>query len=129
MLVIFTDFFSSKKKGTPTAAHARMPRGYVLPSYFILTGFTKKKSDSKAQVGKTVWVPSSDDSLTDQVEGSDGVIGSVTMTEVDTKLDLAQAYIDMGDPDNASSILEEVLDEAEEEQRQKAQKLLDDLAH
>jgi pilus assembly protein FimV len=51
------------------------------------------------------------------------------MTEVDTKLDLAQAYIDMGDPDNASSILEEVLDEAEEEQRQKAQKLLDDLAH
>ncbi|MDP7418927.1 MAG: FimV/HubP family polar landmark protein [Gammaproteobacteria bacterium] len=76
-----------------------------------------------------IGAPSSDESLTDQVEGSDGVIGSVTMTEVDTKLDLAQAYIDMGDPDNASSILEEVLDEAEEEQRQKAQKLLDDLAH
>jgi len=50
-----------------------------------------------------------------------------TMTEVGTKLDLARAYIDMGDPDGARSILSEVLEEGEEAQRQEAQKLLDDL--
>ena len=33
----------------------------------------------------------------------------VTMSEVGTKLDLARAYMDMGDPDGARSILEEVL--------------------
>ena len=35
------------------------------------------------------------------------------MTEVGTKLDLARAYIDMGDPEGARSILEEVLDEGD----------------
>jgi pilus assembly protein FimV len=50
-----------------------------------------------------------------------------TMTEVGTKLDLARAYVDMGDPAGARSILEEVLDEGDSSQRQQAQKLLDSL--
>jgi pilus assembly protein FimV len=50
-----------------------------------------------------------------------------TMTEVGTKLDLARAYVDMGDPSGARSILEEVLDEGDEGQRQQAQQLLDSL--
>ena len=50
-----------------------------------------------------------------------------TMTEVGTKLDLARAYVDMGDPEGAKSILEEVLDEGDEAQRQQAQQLLDTL--
>jgi pilus assembly protein FimV len=50
-----------------------------------------------------------------------------TMTEVGTKLDLARAYVDMGDPEGARSILEEVLDEGDEGQRQQAQKLIDSL--
>ncbi len=50
-----------------------------------------------------------------------------TMTEVGTKLDLARAYVDMGDPSGARSILEEVLDEGDEGQRQQAQKLLGSL--
>ena len=50
-----------------------------------------------------------------------------TMTEVGTKLDLARAYVDMGDPRGARSILEEVLDEGDEGQRQQAQQLLDSL--
>lgn len=50
-----------------------------------------------------------------------------TMTEVGTKLDLARAYVDMGDPAGARSILEEVLDEGDESQRQQAQQLLDSL--
>ena len=49
-------------------------------------------------------------------------------TEVGTKLDLARAYVDMGDPAGARSILEEVLDEGDEAQRQQAQSLLDTLS-
>jgi pilus assembly protein FimV len=47
---------------------------------------------------------------------------------VGTKLDLARAYIDMGDPDGARSILEEVLDEGDEAQKEEARQLLDSLA-
>jgi pilus assembly protein FimV len=50
-----------------------------------------------------------------------------TMTEVGTKLDLARAYVDMGDPNGARSILEEVLNEGDEGQRQQAQQLLESM--
>ncbi|MFQ5547798.1 MAG: FimV/HubP family polar landmark protein [Woeseia sp.] len=50
-----------------------------------------------------------------------------TMTEVGTKLDLARAYVDMGDPGGARSILEEVLDEGDDSQKQQARQLLDSL--
>ena len=58
---------------------------------------------------------------------SDDLSEARTMTEVGTKLDLARAYVDMGDPSGARSILEEVLDEGDSEQRQQAQQLLDSL--
>jgi pilus assembly protein FimV len=58
---------------------------------------------------------------------SDDLHEARTMTEVGTKLDLARAYVDMGDPQGARSILEEVLDEGDEGQRQQAQQLLDSL--
>ena len=58
---------------------------------------------------------------------SDDLHDARTMTEVGTKLDLARAYVDMGDPAGARSILEEVLDEGDESQRQQAQQLLDSL--
>lgn len=51
----------------------------------------------------------------------------VTMSEVGTKLDLARAYMDMGDPDGARSILGEVLQEGSDAQRQEAQRLLDSI--
>lgn len=47
--------------------------------------------------------------------------------EAETKLDLASAYADMGDPDGARNILEEVLKEGSDEQKTKAQALLDSL--
>ena len=58
---------------------------------------------------------------------SDDLTDARTMTEVGTKLDLARAYVDMGDPSGARSILEEVLDEGDESQRQQAKQLLDSL--
>ena len=44
--------------------------------------------------------------------------------EVGTKLDLAQAYVDMGDTEGARSILNEVLSEGSDEQKEEAQALL-----
>lgn len=58
---------------------------------------------------------------------SDDLQEARTMTEVGTKLDLARAYVDMGDPGGARNILEEVLEEGDESQRQQAQQLLDSL--
>jgi pilus assembly protein FimV len=48
----------------------------------------------------------------------------VTISEVGTKLDLARAYMDMGDPDGARSILREVLAEGSVAQKQEAERLL-----
>ena len=62
-----------------------------------------------------------------QDDMSDDLREARTMTEVGTKLDLARAYVDMGDPGGARSILEEVLDEGDESQRQQAQQLLESL--
>jgi len=45
--------------------------------------------------------------------------------EITTKLDLARAYIDMGDADGAREILNEVVSEGNEEQKSEAKALLD----
>jgi pilus assembly protein FimV len=50
-----------------------------------------------------------------------------TMSEVGTKLDLARAYMDMGDPEGARSILDEVLGEGNAAQRQEAERLIGSL--
>jgi pilus assembly protein FimV len=51
----------------------------------------------------------------------------VTMSEVGTKLDLARAYMDMGDPEGARNILEEVMHEGSTVQRQEAERLMESL--
>jgi pilus assembly protein FimV len=48
----------------------------------------------------------------------------VTLSEVGTKIDLARAYIDMGDPEGARSILGEVVAEGSTSQRQEAERLM-----
>lgn len=44
--------------------------------------------------------------------------------ENQTKLELAEAYIDMGDPDGSESILKEVEATGNEQQKQRARELL-----
>jgi pilus assembly protein FimV len=51
----------------------------------------------------------------DEFQGEDGV---------GTKLDLAKAYLDMGDPEGARSMLEEVLAEGNDTQKGEAQRLM-----
>ena len=47
---------------------------------------------------------------------------------VDTKLDLARAYLDMGDPVGARAMLEEVIEEGSQAQKDEAKRLLADVA-
>jgi pilus assembly protein FimV len=69
----------------------------------------------------------SDDDISMDDEPDGAIPEDATMTEVGTKLDLARAYIDMGDPDGARSILNEVLDEGGDSQQQEARQLLEEL--
>jgi pilus assembly protein FimV len=78
--------------------------------------------DIEFDVGADV-VPDDEPTGTEEVSPLD----AQTMTEVGTKLDLARAYIDMGDPDGAKSILEEVLGEGDTGQRNEAQALINAL--
>ncbi len=48
--------------------------------------------------------------------------------EVDTKLDLVTAYLDMGDHEGARELIEEVMKEGSAAQREHAQALLNRLA-
>jgi pilus assembly protein FimV len=65
-------------------------------------------------------------SMGDEIEDAgEGMLASAD--EVATKLDLARAYVEMGDPDGARSILQEVLDEGNVAQKSEAQTLLSQL--
>lgn len=66
-----------------------------------------------------------DDSFPDDLDL--GVSDLTDMDEFETKIDLARAYIDMGDSDAAKDIAQEVLDKGSSEQKKVAQSILDEL--
>lgn len=68
--------------------------------------------------------PSAVESLHDLDEG---VSDLTDMDELETKIDLAKAYVDMGDSDAAKNIAEEVLKKGNEEQKKAAQDIIDQL--
>jgi len=67
----------------------------------------------------------------DTEEDIDAETGDGQLTDLDevsTKLDLARAYIDMGDPDGAKSILDEVMEEGSDDQKSEAQGILEQIS-
>jgi len=59
---------------------------------------------------------------------ADAEVSDLTdMDEFETKLDLARAYIDMGDIDAAKAIVQEVLEQGNEQQKKIAQEIIDSL--
>jgi len=54
----------------------------------------------------------------------DDDVDEIEETQVDTKLDLAKAYIDMGDIEGARSTLKEVIQDGSEDQKREAEELL-----
>jgi len=86
-------------------------------------------SDIDLDVG-TATVPDTAFTATQKLSSEDLALPDlepVTMSEVGTKLDLARAYMDMGDPEGARNILEEVMTEGSLAQKQEAQRLLESL--
>ena len=59
--------------------------------------------------------------------GDEAEDGSGGHEEIGTKLDLAKAFIEMGDQDGAKDILKEVVDHGDDDQKQEAQGLLQQL--
>ncbi len=66
------------------------------------------------------------DEFIDDLEEDFGFLAGTD--EAATKLDLARAYIDMGDREGARDILEEVIEEGNEQQKQDASRLLEGLS-
>lgn len=61
------------------------------------------------------------------VAGEEITLSSAESPDVDTKLDLVTAYMDMGDGEGARELLEEVLREGGPNQRERARKMLESL--
>jgi len=87
-----------------------------------ILSFSRPKGDGGNE-GTRSSVFDDDDSADD-----DGFDFGTAEDAAETKLDLAQAYIEMGDSDGAADILNEVLTEGNPAQRQLARSLLDSLA-
>ena len=50
-----------------------------------------------------------------------------TADAIDTKLDLAKAYMEMGDEEGARNLLKEIVNEGNDDQVEAAKKLMDDM--
>ncbi len=71
--------------------------------------------------------PTPSSAIDAQHDLDDGVSDLTDMDELETKIDLAKAYVDMGDSDAAKNIAEEVLKNGNEEQKKVAQEIIDQL--
>jgi FimV-like protein len=78
-------------------------------------------------VKRPVKQPASARSLSKSGPAPDSGLEPVTAGEVRTKLDLARQFLDMGDPESARHMLDEVLKEGDPAQKQEAQRLVDSL--
>lgn len=107
-LAFSADVFPAGKQRANGAAH---------PSVDLDVGTTPVAADREPTVTERINV---DDLALPELE-------PVTLSEVGTKLDLARAYMDMGDPDGARSILQEVLSEGSASQKTEAQRLIETL--
>ncbi|MGS2717634.1 FimV/HubP family polar landmark protein [Eionea flava] len=75
--------------------------------------------DENDELSLPVDIQGIEEDIDDEFETVDG--------EVDTKLDLAQAYLDMGDLEGAEDLLKEVMEEGDENQKSAAEKLLQNI--
>jgi pilus assembly protein FimV len=76
------------------------------------------------------WTDSSDEAASSgpsEQDENESDIFAPSDDDVDVKLDLARAYLSWNSTDSAKTLLEEVVREGNDEQKEQAQKLLDDL--
>ncbi|HEX4647623.1 MAG TPA: FimV/HubP family polar landmark protein [Steroidobacteraceae bacterium] len=115
--------------GSASGTHPSLGSGGVDLDVGTATGVHGANGGLDLDVG-TATVPETAFAATQRLSSDDLALPDlepVTMSEVGTKLDLARAYMDMGDPDGARNILEEVLAEGSAAQKQEAQRLMESL--
>ena len=96
-----------------------------------LPDFDYPATEPAAPLSVEIDISNIDLNVADNASGTTGVeTGSLAdeSPDVDTKLDLVTAYMDMGDNEGARELLEEILKEGGPRQKAKAQTILDDLA-
>jgi len=97
-------------------------------SDFVNTNVPLQEEGTHSDSGQSMSLAADADVLATQTGISTGTGEETTgLNEIGTKLDLARAYIDMGDSDGAKNILQEVLEEGDSQQQQEARKLLQSL--
>lgn len=82
---------------------------------------SSSKEDSKVSYEDNLLAEFDDNLSFLDLDGDDDVIEE---TQIETRLDLAKAYIDMGDIEGARSTLEEVIQEGNDDQKREAEELL-----
>jgi pilus assembly protein FimV len=87
---------------------------------FSLDSSAIETSDTKPEEKTTNSIEALDDL-------ADGVSDLTDMDEVETKIDLAKAYIDMGDNDAAKKIAEEVMEKGSVKQKKAAEAIIEQL--
>jgi pilus assembly protein FimV len=100
------------------------PDSQSAPRSAEILSFTRPKLDGGVRSGRAF----EDDLDNDAADGDEGFDFGDSEDAAETKLDLAQAYIEMGDAEGAQDILHEVLSEGNQAQKDLARSLLDSLA-
>jgi len=98
-----------------------------LESFDINTLSDSEESTAAAEIPSATDTFGSDDDLLLN-DDLDDLGGLDEIDDVATKIDLARAYVEMGDKEGAKGILEEVLEEGSEAQKQEAQTLIAEIS-
>ena len=119
---------------------AQGPKGLSVPAASVRRDFVKVTRDEETASSDEEDLSDAtegEEDLSDATEGeedlSDATEGEEDLTDategeedtVQNKLDLARAYLELGDTDNVRSILEEVMSEGNAAQREEARQLLE----
>jgi pilus assembly protein FimV len=115
------------QRGADDDATAMMPAGDAATAVLPKIDFGEIDLDVGSVSDDSDESPTVRDTLATEQMPQLSQLEPVTMSEVGTKLDLARAYMDMGDPDGARNILQEVLAEGSASQKQEARRLIDSL--
>ncbi|RAO77786.1 FimV/HubP family polar landmark protein [Dyella jiangningensis] len=109
---------------TPRHAHNQASAPAAAPATAV-----ENHVEEELETGSTSWAfaEPAEDLPAHALEPLDHEIGQFSDDPVDTKLDLARAYLDMGDPDGAQAMLEEVMHEGTQMQKDVARRLLDSI--
>lgn len=116
---------------TPPAADAELPASFDLSDFDDEQPAPKRESDEEFAARLQEASRQFDAETTSGTAGSDGLDDFDFLSgedETATKLDLARAYIDMGDPEGARDILDEVIAEGNAGQQQEAREIIAQLS-